>query len=121
MTAVNDVPSFTPGGDQTSLLEDAGAQTLTAWATAMSAGPPDEAIGQKKKKKKKNWYQMLSFSVKQHDNALFLTQPAIAPQGTLTYTAAPNAHGTAIVTVSLSDNGGVENGGMTPARADVHD
>ena len=33
VTAVNDAPSFTKGADQT-VLEDAGAQSVPAWATA---------------------------------------------------------------------------------------
>ena len=41
VTAVNDVPSFTKGADQT-VNEDAGAQSVTGWATAISAGPSDE-------------------------------------------------------------------------------
>jgi hypothetical protein len=42
VTAVNDAPSFTKGANQTT-LEDAGAQTVTGWATFISAGPPDES------------------------------------------------------------------------------
>ena len=38
ITNVNDVPSFTKGADQT-VLEDAGAQTVAGWATAINAGP----------------------------------------------------------------------------------
>src|SRR5207244_7485871 len=40
--AVNDAPSFTKGANQ-SVNEDASAQTVAGWATALSAGPPDEA------------------------------------------------------------------------------
>ncbi|MCB1569855.1 MAG: hypothetical protein KDI72_02050, partial [Xanthomonadales bacterium] len=39
---VNDAPSFTAGPDQT-VLEDAGPQTVNPWATAISAGPPNES------------------------------------------------------------------------------
>src|SRR5262249_58377816 len=42
ITPVNDAPSFTKGADQT-LNEDAGPQTVTGWATAISAGPADES------------------------------------------------------------------------------
>ena len=42
VTPVNDAPSFTKGADQT-VLEDAGAQTVTGWATAISAGPANES------------------------------------------------------------------------------
>jgi hypothetical protein len=98
VTAVNDTPSFTKGGNQTS-LEDAGAQTVNPWATAISAGPADEAG------------QTLAFTVSNDNNALFSAQPAVAANGTLTYTAAPNAFGSATVTLFLKDNGGTDNGG----------
>ena len=38
VTAVNDAPSFTKGADQT-VLEDAGAQTVTGWATGDQRRP----------------------------------------------------------------------------------
>src|SRR5262249_42517880 len=42
VTAVNDAPTFVKGPDQ-SVLPGIGAQTIPAWATAISAGPADEA------------------------------------------------------------------------------
>ncbi len=93
---VNDPPSFTPGADQTS-LEDAGPQTVSPWATAISAGPGES--------------QNVSFVVSNDNNLLFSVQPSIAPDGTLTYTAAPNASGVATVTVYAQDDGGTANGG----------
>ena len=42
VTTVNHAPSFTKGADQT-VLEDAGAQTVANWATAISAGPANES------------------------------------------------------------------------------
>ena len=39
VTAVNDAPTFTKGGDQ-SVLEDAAPQTVAGWATGISPGPP---------------------------------------------------------------------------------
>jgi len=106
---VNDAPSFTRGADQT-VNEDAGAQTVPGWATAISAGPPDE-VG-----------QTLTFNITGNTNAaLFSAGPAVAPNGTLTYTPAANANGTATITLTLSDNGGTLNGGVdTERRADVH-
>jgi CSLREA domain-containing protein len=98
VTAVNDVPTFTPGGNQT-VNEDAGAQSV-AWATAISAGPPDESG------------QVLNFIVTNNNNSLFSVQPAISPNGTLTYTSAPDANGTATVSVKLHDDGGTANGGV---------
>ena len=98
MTPVNDAPSFVKGANQ-SLLEDAGEITRTGWATSISAGPNDESS------------QTLTFAVTNDNNALFSVQPSIASNGTLTYTIAPNATGTANVTVVLSDSGGTDNGG----------
>lgn len=94
-------PSFAPGGDVT-VAEDAGPQH-TAWATSLSAGPTGEAA------------QSLSFSVTHDNPALFAAPPALDRQGNLSFTPAPNAYGTATVTVLLRDNGGggVEYG---PAR-----
>ena len=97
-TAVNDAPSFTAGGNQT-VLEDAGAQTVAGWASAISAGPADEAS------------QVLSFSVRNDNAALFAEQPTIAADGTLTYKLADNANGVATVSVVLSDTGGTAGGG----------
>jgi Spy/CpxP family protein refolding chaperone len=99
VTAVNDQPSFTAGANQT-VAEDAGAQSVPGWATSIKAGPADEAG------------QVLSFLVNNNNNALFSAQPAIAPDGTLTYTPAPNANGSATVTVVLKDDGGTDNGGI---------
>ncbi len=95
---VNHAPSFSSGPDQT-ILEDAGAQTVPGWATNITAGPPDEAN------------QILSFLVSNDNPVLFLVQPSLDAAGNLTYTPAPNASGTAIVTVQLQDNGGTANGG----------
>jgi hypothetical protein len=99
VTAVNDVPSFTKGADQV-LFEDPGAQSVSGWATAISKGPADESA------------QTVSFTVTNDNNALFSGQPAVSPTGTLTYTPAANAVGSSIVSVSISDSGGIANGGV---------
>ena len=99
VTAVNDVPSFTKGPDQT-VNEDAGAQTVNNWATNISAGPADEAS------------QTLTFLVTTDNNGLFSVLPAVSATGTLTYTPTANANGTATVSVRLQDNGGTANGGQ---------
>lgn len=98
VTAVNDEPSFTKGANQT-VSEDAAAQTVTGWATAISAGPADESS------------QVLTFHATNDNNGLFSSQPTVAANGTLTYTPAVNANGSATVSVFLTDNGGVANGG----------
>ena len=99
VTAVNDVPSFSKGSDQTT-TEDSGANTVPGWAAAISAGPSDESS------------QALNFTVDNDNHDLFAVQPALnAANGTLTYTPADNANGIATVTLSLSDNGDAANGG----------
>jgi hypothetical protein len=99
VTPVNDAPSFTKGANQ-STLEDAGPQSVSGWATAISAGPPDESG------------QALNFVVSNDNNGLFSSQPAVSASGQLTYTAAPNANGSATVTIRLHDNGGTANNGV---------
>ncbi|HEV7224159.1 MAG TPA: Ig-like domain-containing protein, partial [Pirellulales bacterium] len=97
---VNDAPSFAKGGNQT-VNEDSGAQSVAAWATGISAGPPNEAG------------QTLNFLVGSDNGALFSAAPSIDPRtGNLTYTPAPNANGVAHVTVQLHDDGGTANGGV---------
>ncbi len=100
VTAVNDAPSFTGGPNQV-VLEDAGAQTVNGWATAISAGPADEAG------------QTLTFNVTGNDNAaLFSAGPAVNAAGDLSYTTAADANGTANITIELMDDGGTADGGV---------
>ena len=104
VAAVNDAPSFTKGADPVA-DEDAGPQSLAGWASAVSAGPADEAG------------QALTFVVQTDNQALFATLPAISADGTLTFTSAPNAFGSANVTVRLMDDGGTANGGADTSAA----
>src|SRR5207245_1925882 len=90
VTSVNDVPSFVKGLDQT-VLEDAGAQSLGNCATGISAGPPDEAR------------QPLNSLLTNTNSSLFSVQPRVSSTGTLTYTPAANANGSATVTVQIHD------------------
>ncbi|MHB8072019.1 MAG: tandem-95 repeat protein [Candidatus Cryosericum sp.] len=99
VTPVNDAPSFTKGVDQT-VNEDCGPQTVSSWATAVSAGPVNESA------------QSLNFVVANDRTSLFIVQPAISPEGTLTYTPAPDANGPVTITVALHDSGGDTNGGI---------
>ncbi len=96
---VNDVPVFVAGPNQT-VDENSGVQSVTNWATAISAGAPDESG------------QTLSFNVGTSNDDLFSTLPAVDPAtGTLTFTPAVDSFGSATVTISLSDDGGTDNGG----------
>jgi len=97
---VNDAPSFTKGSDQ-SVNENAGAQSISNWATGLSVGPADEAA------------QTPSFQITGNTNtALFSAAPAISPTGTLTFTPAAGVSGSATITAALMDNGGTTNGGV---------
>ncbi|HXG48766.1 MAG TPA: immunoglobulin domain-containing protein, partial [Methylomirabilota bacterium] len=98
VTPVNDSPSFAAAGNQVS-AEDAGPQRIPGWASAIRPGPADEAA------------QRLTFLVTPDTSVLFTAPPAVEPDGTLTYTSAPNAHGVATVTVHLRDDGGNDGGG----------
>ena len=110
VTPVNDAPSFTKGADQT-VLEDAGAQTVDGWATGDQRRPGERSRPGAELHRHQRQQRRCSPS-----------QPAIAANGTLTYTPAANANGTATVTVQVHDNGGTANGGVdTSRRADLHD
>lgn len=99
VNAVNDAPSFTKGADQTGSLSSV-AQTVPHWASGISAGPADEAG------------QLVNFLVSTNNDALFSVLPAISADGTLTYTLANNATGSATVSVRIHDNGGIADGGV---------
>ncbi len=109
--SVNDAPSFTKGSDQT-IIEDAGAQTVPNWATSISPGPYEPG-------------QTVNFIIDGNSApSLFSVAPAIAANGTLTYTLAPDVSGAAVVTVHARDNGGTDLGGIdasaqTTFRIDV--
>ena len=84
----------------TSVVENAGAQTLSNFLIGISPGPAGESA------------QTVSFTVTNSNNALFSVQPALAANGTLTFTPAPNTTGSATVTALARDNGGTANGGV---------
>lgn len=98
VTAVNDTPSFTKGADQ-SVAQNAGVQTVTGWATSISAGPSDEST------------QSVGFVVSNDNTPLFSTQPAVDTSGTLTYTPDSSVSGSATVSVYAQDSGGTTNSG----------
>jgi VCBS repeat-containing protein len=108
VNAVNDVPSFQKGADQTK-DEDAGAQSVPDWATAISAGPANESG------------QAVDFIVSNNNDSLFTTggQPAVSSNGTLSYTLAPDANGTATVSVKIHDDGGTANDGVDTSAVET--
>ena len=100
VNSVNDAPSFVVGANQT-VFDNAPLQIINGWATAISAGPANEAG------------QAITFSVSNNSNsALFAVQPSVASNGTLTFRPAAGAAGTATITLVAQDNGGTSNGGV---------
>jgi hypothetical protein len=101
---VNDPPSFNPGADQT-VAGNAGPQTVSGWATGISPGPADESG------------QQVAFEVEVTlGQALFSVQPAIAPDGTLTFTPS-GLSGIAVVSVVAHDDGGRSGAGNDTSDA----
>ena len=108
-TAVNDVPVFTKGVNQT-VLEDAGTQTVTEFATSISKGAANESA------------QTLTFNLTDTNNvafssSIFAIAPAINAAGDLTYKFADNYNGVVTVSATLGDNGGTTNGGVAISAA----
>ncbi|OGV92258.1 MAG: hypothetical protein A3K19_02695 [Lentisphaerae bacterium RIFOXYB12_FULL_65_16] len=102
VTAVNDLPSFAKGANQT-VLEDAGVQSVAGWATAIADGDPEVV-------------QALTFHVTTNHDALFAVLPAVnAANGDLTYTPAANANGLATVSVTLTDDATAGGAALTTA------
>ena len=78
------------------VAQDSGAHSELVWASLISAGPANEST------------QTLLFSAITDNDALFLMRPEIS----LSFTPAANARGVANVSITLSDNGGMANGGI---------
>jgi VCBS repeat-containing protein len=99
ITAVNDAPSFTLAATTVAATKNSPLVTRAGFALNLNTGAPNEA-------------QTLTFTVSNSNTALFSQQPAIASNGTLTFTPAKSKSGSATVTVILRDNGGTLNGGV---------
>ena len=80
--------------------EDSGSFTRVDFATGMTPGIGD--VG-----------QTVSLATTNDNNALFSAQPTIAADGTLSFTPAPNANGSATVTVVATDNVGLSSGAQS--------
>jgi hypothetical protein len=81
-------------GPDPTMLEDSGRIELQAWATSISPGAPHEVA------------QKLHFITENDNPALFSIAPAVNENGTLSFRPAPNAHGRALVSIQLHDDGG---------------
>ena len=123
---VNDEPIFTNGLNITIDEDDAGVQTVAGHITGIDLGPANEtdSVAHGPFGTPHN-DQTASFRVSNDNNSLFSTQPAIDSSGELTFAldnAVTNAlaageTAVAIVTLSLSDGGGIDNGGDDTSAA----
>lgn len=97
---INDPPTFTPGPRSIHVDED--TPYSDAWATDVSPGPgASESL------------QTITFSVTDGpDHSLFAVGPAVDADGTLTFTPAPNRHGTSTFVITARDDGGLEDYGV---------
>jgi hypothetical protein len=98
-------PIFIPGGDKT-VVEDAGPQVV-GWASGTTPGPASESS------------QTVRFETSTGNPGLFAAGPSVAADGTLTFTPAANAYGSATVTVTARDDGGTANGGDDSTSASL--
>jgi large repetitive protein len=96
---VNDAPSFTTPARH-KVNRGLGLQTVPNWAREIRKGPPNE-----------DW-QSLTFTLVNDNPEFFTVEPAISPEGTLTFSALPSVSGIVTVTAILRDNGGTEHGGV---------
>lgn len=100
----NVAPSFTKGMDIV-VNEDAGSQSFANWATTISKGASTESG------------QTVNFLVQTSNPTLFSSLPSISADGTLTFTPAPNANGSADITVRIHDDGGIGRSGSDTSLA----
>ncbi|MEI7733803.1 MAG: Ig-like domain-containing protein, partial [Verrucomicrobiota bacterium] len=98
---VNDPPVITLASNNVTVLEDAGVVTVPGFVTT-SPGPGNESS-----------QSVTNLTVLSVSNpSLFSVQPVLALNGSLTFTTATNANGSATVTIMAQDSGGTANGGM---------
>ncbi len=106
--AVNDAPSFS-ASNPPAVNQDAGPQTVPAWAGGFVPGPPDEAN-----------QAVDAYLVSDVSNpALFSSLPAVSTDGTLSYTPAPGGSGSSTFSVRVRDDGGTSGGGINTSAPQV--
>jgi len=91
---VNDFPTATFAAASIAVNEDSAAFSQSAFATMGPGGGTDEAT------------QTLTRTVTNNNNSLFTAQPTIDSSGRLSFAPAPNANGSATVSLTLQDSGG---------------
>ena len=111
VTGVNDPPTFTLLG-VININEDAPQQTVTNYARNFDPGPNEETGTMPQ--------SIANYSVRNvSDTGLFAEAPQIDNEGTLTYTPAPDANGSATFEVLVQDTGSTDNGGQNTSTAVV--
>ena len=106
---VNDAPTFT-AASRPAIAENSGGQTVAGFVTSFSPGPGANEAGQ----------TVRAYLVGNVSNpGLFAGLPAVAPNGTLTYTLAPGVSGTSTFSVQVQDSGGTVNGGSDTSAAQI--
>jgi hypothetical protein len=100
ITPVNDAPSGVISLSTVTVAEDSGAYNNPAFITGATSGPSNESA------------QSMAYSMVTSDLTLFSVPPSISDDGRLTFIPGDNKNGTATVTVTLKDSGGVLDGGV---------
>ncbi|WP_254512720.1 DNRLRE domain-containing protein [Anatilimnocola floriformis] len=99
LTGINDRPSFT-ATNPPAVNEDAAAVSIANWAV-FNPGPNETS------------QTVVSYNITNLTNtSLFSAGPTIGTNGTLQYTPAANAFGTATFDLTVTDSGGNANGGQ---------
>jgi len=110
VTPVNDPPTLDPIADPAAILEDAGEQTVGLSGIAQGGDAPgfnNETLPA----------QFPLVVTATSDNTGLIPDPTVtytSPDGTgsLAYTPVPNQSGSAVITVTVMDQGGTANGGV---------
>jgi hypothetical protein len=102
---VNEAPSFALAAFSPTVNENSGNAIVWNFAGQISPSSNYPAAVDE-------GGQTVHFNVTNDNPGLFSTAPTIDPSGTLRFTPAANASGSAHVTVDLQDNGGTANGGQ---------
>lgn len=101
VNSVNDAPSFNAAAPP-AVNEDKGAISIANWATFSAGGGSDEST-----------QTVSTYNISAVSNpSLFAVAPAVSASGTLSYTPAINANGSSTFVASVTDSGGVANGGV---------
>jgi hypothetical protein len=107
---INHAPSFVIGSVQP-VTDESGPVSPPGFVSQISPGPQNES------------QQTVSFTltVPADEKALFSVQPQVDTTGKLTFTPAPNAHGTAHITIQAKDDGGTALGGVDTSPPQTFD